>query len=69
MADNSQKIAELEEILNAGVTQVGVDGTNTSFDLNEVRKQLEYLKRTDTTGQYSAMVRPKFGTVRLDNSW
>ena len=49
MADNSVKIAELQAILQAGASNVSVDGTSVSYDLAEVRRQLRELMASDNT--------------------
>lgn len=49
MADNTAKIAELEAILDAGVTTINVEGTVTTIDLNVIRQQLRDLRATDDT--------------------
>ena len=49
MADNSVVIAELEAILNAGVTGITIDGNRTEWDLGEIRKRLVVLKNEDDT--------------------
>lgn len=49
MADNSAKIAKLQAILDAGASNVAVDGTNVGFDLDEVRRQLRELNESDNT--------------------
>lgn len=65
MADHSAAIAEIEEILRAGVKQTTVDGTTVVYDLPSLRKELRRLKRTDdaTKGK-----RPLVATVRLDGA-
>jgi hypothetical protein len=45
--DNSKRIAEIREILQAGATQVATDGTNVVFDLNQLRKELRQLMSED----------------------
>jgi hypothetical protein len=45
--DNSKRIAEIREILQAGATQVQTDGTNVVFDLNQLRKELRMLEADD----------------------
>jgi hypothetical protein len=53
-AADEQKIAELEALLDAGVTQTTVDGVSTSIDLDVVATRLAALKRrawADRTGR------------------
>jgi len=49
MADNTQAIAEIEEILRAGVKTFVNDGTTVTHDFAELRKSLRELKATDDT--------------------
>lgn len=62
MADNAAKIAELEAILHGGVTSINVDGTSTTCDLEEIRRQLAELRRTDDTQRTR---RPRLTFVKL----
>lgn len=39
------KIAELDEIIDAGVTSTTVDGITTSIDLNTIKSQRKYYAR------------------------
>jgi hypothetical protein len=65
MADNTQKIADLEEILDSGSTEGQVDGRRVRFaSATEIRKRIAELKATDdatTTPQR----RPAASTIRL----
>ncbi len=63
--DNSQKIRELREVLQSGVTSASVDGTSTTVDLNEIRRQLAELERTDDTALAEGRVRPKLAAYRF----
>jgi len=47
MADNSARIAEIQEILRAGATSVSVDGVTTTYNFNELRKELRDLQQSD----------------------
>jgi len=38
--DNNEKNAELEAILQAGITTINISGTVTTFDLNVILKRL-----------------------------
>lgn len=49
MADNAAKIAELQAILQSGGQSVSVDGTQVTFNLNEVRQTLRELMASDDT--------------------
>jgi polyphosphate kinase len=62
MADNSARIAELEAILQSGVSSYTNDGTTVSHDLGEVRKELRRLRAEDDT---VGNKRPQSFTVNL----
>lgn len=47
MADNSLRIAEIQELLRTGVSSQSHDGTSTTFDLDSLRKELRQLMATD----------------------
>lgn len=49
MANNTTEIAEIEAILNAGVSSGTVDGQSVSYDLPALRKRLRELKDSDDT--------------------
>lgn len=46
-ADNSKRIAEIEEILRAGASQVSFDGTTVTFDFDQLRRELRQLESED----------------------
>lgn len=56
------QIDELEELLNAGATDIGIGQQRVSIDLDQVRKRLAELKR-----QQSAAVRPRIASINLGN--
>jgi hypothetical protein len=56
----ADEIAELEEILNAGVASVASEGTKADYDLAAVRKRLADLRR-----QQSATARPRCAQINL----
>lgn len=60
MADNTAKIAELEAILQQGITSISVAGTTTQIDLNVIRQQLRDLRATDDT---QATRKPRIATL------
>lgn len=62
MADNSERIAELEAILEGGETSISVDGVSVQYDQNQVRQELQRLRATDTASQ---LRRPRLSTVNL----
>ena len=47
MADNTKRIAEIREILQAGASQVSSDGVTVTFDLPQLRKELRLLEAED----------------------
>lgn len=46
MADNSARIAEIQEILR-GAKSVSVDGVTTTYEFDSLRKELRDLQQTD----------------------
>ena len=56
------EIAELEAILNAGASSVGVDGQKVTYDLKAVRRRLRELRR-----QQDPSKRPVVTTIHLGN--
>ncbi len=54
------EIAELEAILNTGVSSVFVDGQKVTYDLQAVRRRLLELKR-----QQDPACRPPTATINL----
>lgn len=47
MADHSERIAEIQEILRAGASSVTTDGTTVSYDFDELRRELRQLMAED----------------------
>ena len=62
MADHSAKIAELEEILQSGVTTVVVDGTTTTVNLDVIQRQLNELRQSNTA---TADRRPRLSSIQM----
>lgn len=63
MADNSTTIAQLEEILNAGVLEGQVDGQRVKFNSSaEIRKRIRELQANDDTQRGR---RPVSSTINL----
>lgn len=60
MANNTAEIARLEALLRNGVTTVTVAGVTTTLDLNEIRRQLEYLRAADDS---QAGRKPRIATI------
>lgn len=69
MPDNSVTIAELEAILNAGQSEISVDGLRTKIDLGEIRRRLTELRATDADNIAAKMVRPTVARIKLGNAW
>lgn len=65
MADYSAKIAEIDEILAAGVQTTVNDGVTVTYDLDALRRERRRLTRLNdaTKGK-----RPLVATVRLDGA-
>jgi hypothetical protein len=57
------EIAEIEAILNAGVTDVATDAVRSSYDQAALRKRLAELKR-----QQSPAARPRCAQINLENA-
>jgi hypothetical protein len=62
MADNSKRIAQIEELLRTGVTQVTVDGTTTIVDPDSLRAELRKLQNSDDSTRGK---RPVVSRIRL----
>lgn len=62
MADNSERIAEIQELLRSGVSSTNVDGVQTTFDLASLRRELRQLMAEDDT---NAGRRPVATNIRL----
>lgn len=58
-----EKIVELRDILESGVTEINVDGVVTKIDLNVIRKQLTSL---ESQLPESRSRRPRAARIRLD---
>lgn len=58
-----EKIVELRDTLESGVTSVTVDGTTTQIDLNVVRRQLAELESQLPEGRKR---KPRSARIRLD---
>jgi len=60
-ADHSAEIAEIEAILNSGVTETSEDGQTIKFDHDQLRRRLAELKRQDRKTKR----RPRWGSINL----
>lgn len=66
MADNSVQIARIQKILRNGVRTVVVDGVTTTFDFEELRRQLRELMASDDTHRGR---RPVISTIDLNRAF
>lgn len=64
MPDNTARIAELRAILQEGLTQTNVDGRSATWDLDQVREELQQLLREDDTQR---LRKPRISSVNLRN--
>jgi hypothetical protein len=51
MADNSERIRQIRDLLASGVTSVTTDGQTTSFDHDSLRTELRQLIAEDDSEQ------------------
>lgn len=58
----ADKIAELEAILDAGVSRTSTDGLSVQFDLDEIRRRLVALR-----DQADGTQRPRIAQINLSN--
>jgi len=49
MPDNSAEIAEIELMLNSGISETQVGQTKTKVDTKSLERRLAYLRATDDT--------------------
>ena len=59
----NDRIAELEQLLESGVSTIMTDGTQTVFDTRSARKELRKLKALTTAGQAN---RPASARIKLN---
>lgn len=64
--DHSERIAEIQELLRAGVTSVSVDGTTVHYDLEALRRELRSLMAEDDLHRHR---RPRIGRLNLSSAW
>ncbi len=64
MANNTAKIAALENILQSGVTSYTIDGRTVTYDHDEIRRQLRDLRQNDDS---QSGRRPVVSRIRLGN--
>ena len=65
MPDNTAQIAEIDEVLNSGMSKHASDGQVIEFNEAQLRRQRDYLIRTDTSGTYTGQARSKALKVNL----
>ena len=63
MPDNSERIAEIREILASGASQVVVDGTTVVYDLASLRQELRQLTAEDAPQR-----KPRVSSFNLGNT-
>jgi hypothetical protein len=66
MPDNTAEIARLRGILNSGQSSYNVDGQSVTYDLDQIRKRLQELIATDTSGA-ETVKRPRVSRIKLDS--
>lgn len=66
MADNTTKIANAQQVIEAGVRQVTNDGTTVSYDLDQLRKEVRQQMATDDTNKGR---RPVISRIRLNGTF
>ena len=64
MADHSERIAEIQELLRSGVTKVMTAGTVTEFSPESLRQELRDLMADDDTMK---AMRPRVRSINLGN--
>jgi len=64
MADNSERIAEIDELLQSGAQSVSVDGVATTLNHDTLRTERQQLRAADDT--YKAR-RPVISRIDLSN--
>jgi hypothetical protein len=69
MADYTNQIRELEDVLNGATESISVDGTSVKISLSEARKRLAELRGQDTESIATGKVRPRVAKLRLDGAW
>ena len=62
MADNAAKIAKIRTLLATGAASMTVDGVQTSYNLDSLRKELSRLESEDDTVLVN---RPTFASIDL----
>lgn len=64
LEDNSEKIAQIDEILASGIASTSTDGQSTNFrSVDELRKIRDDLERRDQAG---ARRKPRVSTIHLN---
>lgn len=64
MANNTDRIAEIREILRTGASTVVVDGTTTTYDFPALRQELRELIAEDDTQRH---IKPRVSSINLGN--
>lgn len=66
MADYTEEILALEQLLNSSASSVSVDGMSTSIDLEQARRRLQELRALDDASRANSRHRPTAATIRLN---
>lgn len=69
MADNSEKIEQLQGITQTGITSASVDGLSGSVDIGQAKKSLRELKLQDQQQIATGLVRPVVFRTTLRGAW
>lgn len=64
LEDNTEKIAQIDDILASGIASTATDGQTTNFrSVDELRKIRDDLERRDISGRRR---KPRVSTIRLN---
>lgn len=69
MADYTEEIAQLEQIVNGAIDSVTTDGTTTKFSIAQARKRLSELRAEDDTAVAAGKVRRRVRRANLGSAW
>lgn len=69
MANNTQKIAELDEAIQSGVTSTSGDGHSVTQDLDQLRRSRRELALEDDATIAAGKVKPTLTRMTLGGAW
>lgn len=69
MADNSELIAQLKQVVNGSTNSVTIDGVTTRWDLNHAWTVLNQLSLQDDCHRSAGMVRPPVFRMNIGGTW